>query len=1482
MDKRVNEFEGNTSKRKYLVIAAGSVAVLFIVLIVLAGVIASPDVDAGKNADVLNLDSPPLGYVNSNSYIYDSQGNIREVNREIQKETVGVRGSSLQTPKSNGYIIQFEDKPILEEKNELDKQAELNKEYIANSAFYNPVRYYKQLFSVMPEDVNKDVEDYSKNLEKGNEKVKQKILEKINANRKSITGNAVLESEEELKIENEFKNTFNGISLNVSDEEAKEIEKISGVKKVYPNLEVQATLMDSVPLINADDVWQLDEDGNNCSVSEKDCLTGKNVTIAIIDTGIDYTHEDLGGCFGNDCKVIGGYDFVNNDEDPMDDLGHGTHCAGIAAGNGVLKGVAPDAKLYAYKVLDLEGSGWEDDIIAAIDRAVDLNGNNISCENNDDYVDVISLSLGGLGNPDDAMSTAIDNAALCTVPVIAAGNSGPYKQSIGSPGTARKAITVGAIYKSEFDKLSYGNCEDENTQIDDIACFSSRGPVFWEDSEGVYTYLMKPDIIAPGVEICSAQWDTAFGIDEYYEDSYRPDVHRCVDGEHMAISGTSMATPIVAGAAALLRQMHSDWTSEEVKYSLMENAVDLEYSQNEQGKGRLNLRYTDKKPNIVRLDELKLRIPFEIKGKIDVENFSNYKIYLKKIWEDDWVEIFSSDILLGADVLGTYDIGILEDEEYQLKLEVRDIFNNVYTDEGEFVLKKFDFIFPRENALLNNKDPYPIIIKNNIPGLVVDDYEIKTAKLEYEGFYVPLENESDLGIILEQEGEKIGEWDTSLYEEGLYGLIVRLNYKGISSSFLNNIFLDKNLRSGWPRPIQDTSGLWGIYDSALGLMNQPTIYDLNNDGIKEIIIAYGEGEGNEKVYAFEPDGSSLEGFPVTLPGEGIQRGPVVIDSDDNGYGEIFVVGEHINESMPFNSWSRAIYRIKHDGSFIFSRNNDVNPIFSDDLNLDGIPEIFGTQYVDADIIYIFKPDLEYFNENWPLDLRDYGVKSRVSLVNGSLEDIPLEFLISIDVDGDGIKEIISQIIHGVRIQEGDWFYFYPLNTSFYAFDLQGNLVSGWPKNFDEVIFCQQKADFDMDDELEFLCMGNKIEGEKQDLTVSILSSSGEVEDRFEYEFEHTNESRFEFFSMNVGDIDGKRSIVITGRKIHKYYWGGGGAIAILIDNDGNKKEININENGFWNSGFYPIGKITLSDNTEFSMGFRQGIIDDSEGTIRWGGSTEYFSDVLGNRYKIYMGEIPLGDGNIISDLDGDGKNEIIAVGWGGDLYVWNTEGQDYEDEWNEIFYDAQHSICYKCPESRLQSKIVNNENFDIKGSLNLKLQKKINESWSTERVVGSEVLSIPATSSVSIAEYWNNKNISVSSEGEYRVYGTFIVDEEIKESSWEFVVSGSGGNESICGNGICEFDETSITCPEDCNFSEIICYSDNDCPDATENYCSGNFSRFSLTTYECVNDGTVNSECIVNGGGSSWTFCSEGCNINTGKCVNASSSFLLDVLRQED
>ncbi|MDD5163040.1 MAG: S8 family serine peptidase [Candidatus ainarchaeum sp.] len=384
------------------------------------------------------------------------------------------------------------------------------------------------------------------------------------------------------------------------------LNQLPGGVEVYPNATVYAMLMDSVPLINANDVWKLNRHGSLClmeaenpipiqrdnpttekSLPHRQCLTGKGIRIGIIDTGVDYTHPDLGGCIGLGCKVLGGWDFVNNDADPIDDMGHGTHVAATAAGNGILKGVAPEANIYAYKVLNSSGSGYTENIILAVDRSFDVDGDGyiygIDPEEDDpnDILDVINLSLGGIGGADDPLSLAVDNAVENgIIAVVSAGNSGPYGNVVCrninypegthhsancSPSVARNAISVGAGFKKNYDGLYWG---DINPPTGKITGFSSRGP-------GKYGVL-KPDLSAPGAVICAAEFDDAWSD------------YRCLDESHVGISGTSMASPHVAGIAALLKQQHPDWSPLQIKSLLKHTAVSYNNPFIEEGVGMVD------------------------------------------------------------------------------------------------------------------------------------------------------------------------------------------------------------------------------------------------------------------------------------------------------------------------------------------------------------------------------------------------------------------------------------------------------------------------------------------------------------------------------------------------------------------------------------------------------------------------------------------------------------------------------------------------------------------------------------------------------------------------------------------------------------------------------------------------------------------------------------------------------------------------------
>ncbi|MCU7491328.1 MAG: S8 family serine peptidase [Ignavibacteria bacterium] len=326
----------------------------------------------------------------------------------------------------------------------------------------------------------------------------------------------------------EYFKLFSGASLSVPRAMISMISSLPYVRKVYMDKILKVNLRESVRLIGADSVWSKFND------------EGDSIVIGIIDTGVDYLHPALGGGFGKGFKVMGGYDFVNRDNNPMDDHGHGTHVAGIAAADGTeIKGVAPKALLMAYKVLNKDGEGFESDCIAAVERTVDPNEDN----NTEDMLDVVNMSLGAEeGNPFDPMSQAVNNAVRLGVTFcISAGNSGrDYR--ISSPGSSELAITVGATDKST--RLAY---------------FSSKGP-------SKRLFAIKPEILAPGVGIRSC----------------------FLNGDYKTLDGTSMASPMVAGVCALLKHMHRNWTPKMIKSAIMATAKDYNLCPMSYGAGFLN------------------------------------------------------------------------------------------------------------------------------------------------------------------------------------------------------------------------------------------------------------------------------------------------------------------------------------------------------------------------------------------------------------------------------------------------------------------------------------------------------------------------------------------------------------------------------------------------------------------------------------------------------------------------------------------------------------------------------------------------------------------------------------------------------------------------------------------------------------------------------------------------------------------------------
>ena len=276
---------------------------------------------------------------------------------------------------------------------------------------------------------------------------------------------------------------------------------------------------------------------------------GEDITIAIIDTGVS-PHDDL---IKPNNRIIGFKDIVSKKTEPYDDNGHGTHVAGIIAGNGYSSkgkylGVAPKSNILVVKALDYNGGGSSSDLIQAISYII---------ETKDLYnTKIINLSLGTPAQSScerDPLCRAVEKAVSAGITVIvAAGNSGPSEGTILSPGISNKVITVGAV--------------DDNKTIDPnddtLADFSSRGPTL----DG----LSKPDILAPGVNIESLSNTNKTG--------------------YISLSGTSMATPMVSGSVALLLNKYGNLKPSEIKEKLIQSCIPLSNNPLNLGAGILNLK----------------------------------------------------------------------------------------------------------------------------------------------------------------------------------------------------------------------------------------------------------------------------------------------------------------------------------------------------------------------------------------------------------------------------------------------------------------------------------------------------------------------------------------------------------------------------------------------------------------------------------------------------------------------------------------------------------------------------------------------------------------------------------------------------------------------------------------------------------------------------------------------------------------------------
>jgi len=1102
--------------------------------------------------------------------------------------------------------------------NKIFTEIESNYNTLLSSASANPTNDYAKGYIIKLKD--KSLAEKSYEIDKEIDKTREPLTKKskLSEYKKSLlqSQDAEIQSLKRLassvKIKKKFHTAFNGIHADIDEKDVSKLRKAG--YKVYPNQKVQAVLMDSVPLINADDVWKLDGDGNDCAASGKECLTGKWIKIAIVDTGVDYTHDDLGGCFGAECKVIGGYDIVNNDDDPMDDMGHGTHVASIAAGNGALKGVAPDANILAYKVLNQYGSGYWDWIIEGIERAIDPNQDG----DFSDKADIISMSIGGFGDPDDPVSQAVDNAVDAGVIVtVAAGNSGPSLQTINSPGTARKAITVGASAKD-----------------DSIADFSSRGPVVWNSQS-----IIKPDVVAPGVNICAAEWDS------WLSDS------RCLDDYHIAISGTSMATPHVAGVAALVKQAHSNWSASEIKAVIKNTGNDIGSSVLDRGNGRIdafNAVSQKDNPPIAELEPISTTETTKtIRGRIKTDDFKSWSLAYSpsppSVPETDWKEMVSSVNLPAGSELYKFTTQLIPDGRYIIRLVVEELDGQKGIDYGYVNVDKFVIESPLNFDIYRAGDAIPLKVTLG-QGIVQ-----KNILWEYG---VGEEPSKWFGIIGRQR------WDTSKLATGFYTLRATLTHDRIPEQEKVLIYLDSTLKKGWPQRIQwdkcpdnqpQTCYYWAgflepvvsdidgdgkievivfiggtppklkvyRYDGSImwtanvgsmpmpgGDLHVPLVEDINNDGKKEI-FAYnsGESENLSMLYAFSSNGKLISGWPVEIPKD-FHPTMIIADINNDGKKEIVIQGNNGDKMITIiepdgtklsqwrlsdNTWSASIQGTPAVGNF--DSDNDLEIVVARPSS--------SAVFDNTGEIHVFNLDGTEV-EGWPV--KSDGVSFSSPAVG--------------DLNKDGRNEIVVGLMYSSDIFPDERY------GGLYVFDGKGNIMPGWPvmKGYN-YWSSPSLADLDGDGDLEIAAsrLGFQTEVYNQDGTVMAGWPQAT--------------SWNDYYSTIIGDVnnDKKPDIITTAGSL---FYGNGGVYA-------------------WTSSGSLI------------EGFPKATEVDAQAPA------------------------------VISDLDKNGKVDIIASSdWDfdgvnnlyknrGSLYVWETDSafEDSTMHWPTFHHDAQRTGLYGIPQT---------------------------------------------------------------------------------------------------------------------------------------------------------------------------------------------------------
>ena len=757
-------------------------------------------------------------------------------------------------------------------------------------------------------------------------------------------------------------------------------------------------------------------------------VTGdKSVIVAVIDTGIDYLHDDLkenmwtnpreipfngidedGNGFVDDYY---GYDFVSNDSDPFDDQQHGTHVAGTIGAkgnNGVgTVGVCWDVSLMALKAFDEQGNGTVADAIAAITYAVE-NG-----------ARVINASWG-LAERSRALEEAAEFAADAGVLIVAA---------------AGNSRTDAPSYPASFESVISVAATDAN---DARADFSNYGPTV--------------DVAAPGANILSTLPENSYGF----------------------LNGTSMASPHVTGMAALVLARFPMYSRQEL-FDIVVNSFDAMSFDLPIGHGRINAA------RAVQMDQplptARLSVAETISGNVDVTGtaagtyFAGYSLNIGSgSSPSTWIQIGSSLTAVTNAQLGRFDSSVVKDGPAVVQLVVRNANGAAAVATAPVRVFNGLITFPLSADIL---PPRKYTVRGTVHGIGKN----------YELFYGEgISPKSWTRFATGGSGRidaPLGEWDASNLTNGYYSLKLAIQHQGTKSEFTAPlIFIERKLKLGWPiyleadadfpatewrnlRPADlDNDGRSELVLVDAGTRNRkqtlrvftydgldlwtrelgfdipsdlPTIGDVNGDGTKEIFV-----DGTNGIVAFRHDGSILPGWPVVT--ENANHAKVLADLDGDGVPELIAYAQEYAATQVAET--RELMVFNRDGALVrkwilpwCGFTNDVQKIFPAVANLDEDSAL--EIVVPSGCSELLAYDLESAEPKW------------IAPVTGKLLSSPVIG----DVDGDGVPEIIAAVC---ARNPGE-------AAGVYVFDRNGGRRLGWPV-LEEFSFITSPALGDLDDD----------------------------------------------------------------------------------------------------------------------------------------------------------------------------------------------------------------------------------------------------------------------------------------------------------------------------------------------------------------------------------------------------------------------------------